>query len=215
MNFHFARALAWAAVGIRAAATRQYGAATITLLGAITTMLPAFAHKAPTSWYIRCVGGCGECGCLVPVQAKPALGHKSTRYVAQGPAAGQALVRRATAAGLKWGVDCRWRPAILIADNVLQVVLGCYTHDTIYPPIETGSWRSAFVLLSGNGVAWLLFSGLWGKMTFRYAFPGQVGCRVGGWVVLRGRCAACWVGGWVAGAVESRWAALWMCLASG
>lgn len=39
-------------------------------------------------------------------------------------------------------------------------------------------FKSAFVLLSGNGVAWLLFSGLWGSLIFKYMFPQQVGMAV-------------------------------------
>lgn len=39
---------------------------------------------------------------------------------------------------------------MLIADNILQVALGCYTHSAIYPPIEPGSWRAMFVMVSGR-----------------------------------------------------------------
>lgn len=46
-------------------------------------------------------------------------------------------------------------------------------------PISACSvFKSAFVLLSGNGVAWLLFSGLWGSLIFKYMFPQQVGMAV-------------------------------------
>lgn len=60
INFHYARALAWAAVGVRAVnialGSREpwhWVAATITILGAITTVLPSFAHRLPPAMYLR------------------------------------------------------------------------------------------------------------------------------------------------------------------
>ena len=71
-----------------------------------------------------------------------------------------------------------YRPAIVLADNILQVVLGCYTHQHIYPESAT-SWRTAAplkalgVLVTGSGVAWLNMSGLLGSLIFRFAIGQQ------------------------------------------
>ncbi|KAI7835714.1 hypothetical protein COHA_010386 [Chlorella ohadii] len=70
----------------------------------------------------------------------------------------------------------RWRIPIQIADNVLQVLLGCYAHHRIYPSPANGqpsAFQMVAVLLTGNGVAWLLFCSLWGSLPFRYALPQQ------------------------------------------
>ncbi|PSC76133.1 hypothetical protein C2E20_0837 [Micractinium conductrix] len=71
----------------------------------------------------------------------------------------------------------RWRLPIMAFDNLLQMALGCYTHGYIYPNPRSGADPSTFqmaaVLLTGNGVAWLLFSSLWGSLPFRFAFPLQ------------------------------------------
>lgn len=71
-----------------------------------------------------------------------------------------------------------YRPAIVLADNILQVVLGCYTHQHIYPESAT-SWREAAplralgVLVTGSGVAWLNMSSLLGSLIFRFAMGQQ------------------------------------------
>lgn len=75
----------------------------------------------------------------------------------------------------------RWRIPIQIADNVLQVMLGCYAHHTIYPSPANGqpsAFQMVAVLLTGNGVAWLLFCSLWGSLPFRYALPQQAGLTI-------------------------------------
>lgn len=69
----------------------------------------------------------------------------------------------------------RWRLPIQVADNLLQVALGVFTHHHIYPnpAVEPSTFQMATVLLTGNGVAWLLFSSLWGSLPFRIALPQQ------------------------------------------
>jgi hypothetical protein len=67
---------------------------------------------------------------------------------------------------------------VIIADNILQVVLGCFTHEHIYPESssswrEASGWRAAAVLLTGSGVAWLNMSSLLGSLIFRFALPQQ------------------------------------------
>lgn len=72
----------------------------------------------------------------------------------------------------------KYRPIFIIVDNMLQMVLGCFTHMHIYRE-EAGSWRdvspwrAAAVLLTGNGVAWLCMSALLGCLVFRYAMVMQ------------------------------------------
>lgn len=69
-----------------------------------------------------------------------------------------------------------WRLMIEVFDNLLQVALGCYTHHHIYPNPKTGGpsiFQMATVLVTGNGVAWLLFCSLWGSLPFRHALPQQ------------------------------------------
>lgn len=106
-------------------AFRHYVSALIVLIGAITTLVPAFAH----SWISR---------------------RHYTRY----------------------------RPIVLLIDNVLQVALGCFTHTHIYPE-EASDWRGATnsravgVLLTGSGVAWLNMSSLLGSLIFRFAMGQQ------------------------------------------
>ena len=129
IQFHYARSLAWAAVGFRmlkdSSAFQHYIAATIVLLGALTTLVPAFAH-----------------------------GWKNKRqYV-------------------------KYRPVVVLLDNVLQVVLGCFTHAHIYPEAAASwraaaPWRAAGVLLTGSGVAWLNMSSLLGSLIFRFAMGQQ------------------------------------------
>ncbi|KAL4425421.1 hypothetical protein ABPG75_009437 [Micractinium tetrahymenae] len=70
----------------------------------------------------------------------------------------------------------RWRHPLRVADNVLQVALGCYTHRHIYPNPKSGppsTFQMAIVLLTGNGVAWQLFCSLFGSLIFRVALPQQ------------------------------------------
>ncbi|PRW33862.1 hypothetical protein C2E21_7338 [Chlorella sorokiniana] len=75
----------------------------------------------------------------------------------------------------------RWRIPIQVADNVLQVLLGCYVHHTIYPSpnnAQPSAFQMVAVMLTGNGVAWLLFCSLWGSLPFRYALPQQAGLTI-------------------------------------
>lgn len=58
----------------------------------------------------------------------------------------QSLYRQRSARHLRFWLPrlprtlpCRWRVPIIFLDNILQVGLGCYTHETIYP--ETGVTR--------------------------------------------------------------------------
>jgi hypothetical protein len=72
----------------------------------------------------------------------------------------------------------RVRPLVVLLDNILQVVLGCYTHGHIYPE-HAASWRAASpwralgVTVTGSGVAWLNMSGLLGSLIFRFAMGQQ------------------------------------------
>ena len=129
IQFHFARAAAWLAVGSRmllnSAAREDYLSAIITIFGALTTLAPSLAHR------------------LIDAEI----------YV-------------------------KYRPAVLIVDNILQVALGCFTHSAIYPEIAT-HWRDAAgfkavgVTVTGNGNAWLLMSSLLGALPFRLAIMQQ------------------------------------------
>lgn len=129
IQFHYARSLAWVAVGLRmlkdSSAFQHYMASFVVLFGAFTTLIPAFAH----SW------------------------ESNKAFVT-------------------------YRPAIVLADNILQVILGCFTHQHIYPEAAT-SWRTAAplravgVLVTGSGVAWLNMSGLLGSLIFRFAIGQQ------------------------------------------
>ena len=123
------RLVAWAAIALRmlknSTITSDYTASSIVLFGALTTMVPAWAH----SWF------------------------DEETYV-------------------------RWRTPVLFFDNILQVVLGCFTHAHIYP--ETASswqtastWRAVAVVMTGSGVSWLNMSGLLGSLVFRFAFAQQ------------------------------------------
>ncbi|EFN57205.1 hypothetical protein CHLNCDRAFT_143630 [Chlorella variabilis] len=71
-----------------------------------------------------------------------------------------------------------WRVPIQVFDNLLQVSLGCFTHQYIYPDPKGGAQPSTFqagrqpagmatVLLTGSGPAWLQFSSLWGSLPFK------------------------------------------------
>ncbi len=129
IQFHYARSLAWVAVGLRmlkdSSAFQHYLASFVVLFGAFTTLIPAFAH----SW------------------------ESNKAFV-------------------------KYRPAIVLADNILQVALGCFTHQHIYPEAAT-SWRDAAafralgVLVTGSGVAWLCMSSLLGSLIFRFAMGQQ------------------------------------------
>jgi hypothetical protein len=72
----------------------------------------------------------------------------------------------------------RYRPFVIFVDNVLQVALGCYTHEDIYP-VSASSWSTASpfkalaVTVTGNGNAWLNMSGLLGCLPFRFAVIQQ------------------------------------------
>ena len=71
-----------------------------------------------------------------------------------------------------------YRPIVVILDNVLQVGLGCLTHQHIYPEPATSwltasTWRAIAVYLTGSGFSWLNMSGLLGSLTFRFAWPQQ------------------------------------------
>jgi hypothetical protein len=130
VQFHIARCLAWAAVGIRmmkdSSAFHHYVASGIVLFGAITTLFPAFAYS---------------------------VFRNQNAY-------------------------CRYRPAVVVADNVLQVALGCVTHQHIYPEgalswDTASSWRAVAVFVTGSGFAWLNMSGLLGSLPFRFAWPQQ------------------------------------------
>ena len=76
-----------------------------------------------------------------------------------------------------------YRPLVVIADNILQVVLGCLTHNQIYPESPSDNirtWRDApafktlVVFVTGSGFAWLNMSGLLGSLPFRYAWIQQI-----------------------------------------
>ena len=76
-----------------------------------------------------------------------------------------------------------YRPLVVIADNILQVVLGCLTHNQIYPESPSDNirtWKDApafktlVVYLTGSGFAWLNMSGLLGSLPFRYAWIQQI-----------------------------------------
>lgn len=130
VQFHVARCLAWAAVGIRmmkdSSAFHHYVASGIVLFGAVTTLFPAFAYS---------------------------VFRDQNAY-------------------------CKYRPAVVVADNVLQVALGCVTHQHIYPEGASSwdtasSWRAVAVFLTGSGFAWLNMSGLLGSLPFRFAWPQQ------------------------------------------
>ncbi|KAL4858351.1 hypothetical protein ACK3TF_001822 [Chlorella vulgaris] len=78
-------------------------------------------------------------------------------------------------------VYLRWRVAIKMMDNLLQMVMGCYTHHHIYPSPEAGmpsAFQMAAVLLTGNGVMWQLFNSVWGSLPFRFALPQQAGLTI-------------------------------------
>jgi hypothetical protein len=109
----------------------HYIAALIVLIGAITTLIPAYAHTFFS-------------------KVTPNQKHGYVHY----------------------------RPIVILIDNILQVALGCFTHQHIYPEAASNyqsaaSWRAAGVLLTGSGVAWLNMSGLLGSLIFRYAMGQQ------------------------------------------
>lgn len=86
------------------------------------------------------------------------------------------LVLPAVMACLPSGAFQRWRVPLKIADNLLQISLGCCTHRLIYPNPTNGepsSFQVAAVLLTGNGVPWQLFNSVWDSIPFRYALPQQ------------------------------------------
>lgn len=129
IQFHYARSLAWMAVGLRmlkdSSAFQHYLASFIVFFGAFTTLIPAWAH----SW------------------------DNTKGYVT-------------------------YRPAVVLLDNILQVALGCFTHEHIYPEgapsWRTASpWRALGVLVTGSGIAWLNMSGLLGSLIFRFAMGQQ------------------------------------------
>eukprot|EP00204_Picochlorum_oklahomense_P002405 CAMPEP_0118801176 /NCGR_PEP_ID=MMETSP1161-20130426/2821_1 /TAXON_ID=249345 /ORGANISM="Picochlorum oklahomensis, Strain CCMP2329" /LENGTH=393 /DNA_ID=CAMNT_0006729079 /DNA_START=293 /DNA_END=1474 /DNA_ORIENTATION=- len=134
VQFHIARSMAWAAVGIRMLSDMSnrflshYIQSGIVLFGAVTTLFPGYAYQL----------------------------FRNVEYH-------------------------RYRPVVVMLDNVLQVVLGCFTHDQIYPePQDIASWRYASpfravaVFVTGSGVAWLNMSALLGSLTFRFAWIQQI-----------------------------------------
>lgn len=134
VQFHIARSLAWAVVGIRMLSDMSnrflshYIQSGIVLFGAVTTLFPGYAYQL----------------------------FRNVEYH-------------------------RYRPVVVMLDNVLQVVLGCFTHDQIYPePQDIVSWRSASpfravaVFVTGSGVSWLNMSALLGSLTFRFAWIQQI-----------------------------------------
>ncbi|KAL4425420.1 hypothetical protein ABPG75_009436 [Micractinium tetrahymenae] len=122
-QFHYARALTWLVVLLRALATGERWATGLVALGTASTLLPPLLERLPRAQYLR------------------------------------------------------WRIPAEVADNLLQVALGCLTHHHIIypssPPEDPSSFQMTAVLLTGNGVAWLLLCSLWGSLPFRIALPQQ------------------------------------------
>ena len=61
LQFHYARALTWAAVLLRTATTGEWQAAAVLALGTLTTLAPAFAAKLPPAQYVKCAGPLQHC----------------------------------------------------------------------------------------------------------------------------------------------------------
>lgn len=130
VQFHIARSVTWAVVGLRmlndSSAFTHFISSMIVCVGALTTLFPVYAYNI--------------------------FGDEA--------------------------MYCVYRPAIVVLDNILQVVLGCLTHGNIYPE-SASSWESASVYkaaavyVTGSGFAWLNMSGLLGSLPFRFAWPQQ------------------------------------------
>ncbi|PSC76878.1 CMP-sialic acid transporter 4 [Micractinium conductrix] len=70
----------------------------------------------------------------------------------------------------------RWRLPLIVLDNLVQVAMGCYAHQTIGPASQVeapSTFQMAAALVTGSGVAWLLFCPIWGSLPFRIAFRSR------------------------------------------